>query len=218
MIGTRIPEVTDQCNLACPAFPATGQQEALHAAIQAAMAVSTSKDDGSTKIVCISNLLSDAEMADQQESQDVLEDTKDKCEEDFGPVASAILVLPSDGDLQGWTGRLLVHFNDMEHAKKAAEKLHGLKFDGRPVACSFVDEKVLFSSLPSLPPSSPLLAFLPEFTLSIHSLFSCLHCFWTDGFASVLPSPDSLSSFRFTLCYARAQTFNDLKCKVKLLV
>ena len=125
-----------------PAPPPPGQQqEDLQAAIKAAMAVSTSKEDGSTKIVCISNLLSDAEMADQQESQDVLEDTKDKCEDDFGPVSSAILVLPSDGDFQGWTGRLLVHFNDVEHAKKAAEKLHGLKFDGRPVACSFVDEK-----------------------------------------------------------------------------
>jgi hypothetical protein len=31
-----------------------------------------------------------------------------------------------------------VRFENLEHAKKAAATLHGLKFDGRPVATSFI--------------------------------------------------------------------------------
>jgi hypothetical protein len=35
-----------------------------------------------------------------------------------------------------------VRFESLEHAKKAASTLHGMKFEGRPVACSFVNVEI----------------------------------------------------------------------------
>jgi len=105
------------------------------------------KESEATKVVVLSNLLSEAELQDEQESLDVLEDTREKCDKDFGEVQSAIVITPvigggSDAIEDKWYGKTMVHFKDEKVAFKAATSLHGLKFDGRPVHCSFITEEV----------------------------------------------------------------------------
>lgn len=43
-------------------------------------AVPPPKDEEATNVVCLANLLTDEELADEEEASDVLDDTRDKCE------------------------------------------------------------------------------------------------------------------------------------------
>jgi len=109
-------------------------------------AASKPKESEATKVLVLSNLLSEAELQDEQESLDVLEDTREKCEQEFGEVQSAVVITPligggSDVIEDKWYGKTMVHFKDEKVAFKAATSLHGLKFDGRPVHCSFMTEE-----------------------------------------------------------------------------
>mmetsp|Transcript_12716 Transcript_12716/g.44526 ORF Transcript_12716/g.44526 Transcript_12716/m.44526 type:complete len:80 (-) Transcript_12716:1353-1592(-) len=65
--------------------------------------------------------------------------------EDFGEIDQAIVVRGTEAaDLPACShmkGKLLILFKDKKIAFKAAQGLHGVKFDGRPVIASFADEK-----------------------------------------------------------------------------
>ena len=49
-----------------------------------------------TEVLVLSNVFSEADLADATESKDILEDTKDKCAES-GEVKSALVVRPGEG-------------------------------------------------------------------------------------------------------------------------
>lgn len=101
-----------------------------------------------TTILCLDNLASEEELNNEQEATDIMEDTKEKCEKDFGGVDAALLITPGTGGELGhkFVGKTMIRFNDKKLAYKGALALHGLKFDGRPVAATFVDEE-LFKTL-----------------------------------------------------------------------
>lgn len=115
------------------------------AAVIAAGAGTQPRDADATRVVVIANLLSAAELADEKEAVECMEDTRDKCEEDFGPVEEALIVTPGsvpDGkEWEEWTGKMMVLFKEKEAAMKAAKALHGLKFDGRPARCAYAQEE-----------------------------------------------------------------------------
>ena len=56
-----------------------------------------------TTILVLSNLASEEELNNEQDAADVLEDTKEKCEKDFGGVDAALLITPGTGGMQPHT-------------------------------------------------------------------------------------------------------------------
>mmetsp|Transcript_58978 Transcript_58978/g.49963 ORF Transcript_58978/g.49963 Transcript_58978/m.49963 type:complete len:336 (+) Transcript_58978:2-1009(+) len=91
-----------------------------------------------THVVVLSNLFSEAELLDPEEASEILEDTKDKAAE-YGEVKGALVVRQGEGGVVGmpYMGLTLVRFSETANAYAAAKALHGLKFDGRPVAAKF---------------------------------------------------------------------------------
>ena len=113
-------------------------------AVLAAEASSAPLDVEATRILCLANLASEEELNDEEDATDIMEDTKEKCQKDFGGVDAALLITPGSGGDLGpkFLGKTMIRFADRMVAHKAALALHGLKFDGRPVAASFVEEEV----------------------------------------------------------------------------
>jgi len=95
-------------------------------------------ETAATEVVVLSNLFSEAELLDPEEASDILEDTKDKAAE-YGEVKGALVVRQGEGGDAGtsYVGLTLVRFAESAKAFAAAKALHGLKFDGRPVAAKF---------------------------------------------------------------------------------
>ena len=91
----------------------------------------------------LSNLFSEAEIKDKEEASDILEDTKDKCGE-YGEVKGALVVREGEGGEDGvaYTGLSLIRFSETSKAFAAAKALHGLRFDGRPVAAKFASTEL----------------------------------------------------------------------------
>ena len=56
-----------------------------------------------TTILVLSNLASEEELNNEQDAADILEDTKEKCEKDFGGVDAALLITPGTGGMQPHT-------------------------------------------------------------------------------------------------------------------
>uniref|UniRef100_A0A7S1DRX3 RRM domain-containing protein n=1 Tax=Hemiselmis andersenii TaxID=464988 RepID=A0A7S1DRX3_HEMAN len=83
--------------------------------------------------------MSPAELADDTECKEIAEETKDKCEEDFGKVVHIIIARPGrEGLAEEHGGVCFVRFQDEEGAKKAATGLWHLKFDDRVVETDFL--------------------------------------------------------------------------------
>jgi hypothetical protein len=109
-----------------------------------------------TPVLCLSNILSDKELESAEEVAECLEDTRDKCQADVGGVKQGLVVRPGQqgGESEVYVGKMMVLFEDAATAFKAAGLLHGLKFDGRPVAASFAPEDVFQRLLAAQAPAS----------------------------------------------------------------
>lgn len=91
-----------------------------------------------TPIVVIKNMMSEAELADDNECEEIAQDTVDKCESDFGKVMNIIIARPGREGLEdALSGRCFVQFEDVESSKKAANGLWHVKFDDRIVETEF---------------------------------------------------------------------------------
>mmetsp|Transcript_9676 Transcript_9676/g.22337 ORF Transcript_9676/g.22337 Transcript_9676/m.22337 type:complete len:583 (+) Transcript_9676:120-1868(+) len=91
-----------------------------------------------TTVVEIQNMLSEAEVNDEQECKEIAEETVEKCQADFGAVTNLIIVRPGkEGVEPSMVGKVFVEFADMEAAKKAAAGLNHVKFDDRTVVTGF---------------------------------------------------------------------------------
>ena len=91
-----------------------------------------------TEVLLIKNMLSVAELADDNECKEIAQDTVEKCQEDFGKVEALIIVRPGkDGIEESIVGQVYVQFTSKEDAIKAAQGLNRVKFDDRVVATDF---------------------------------------------------------------------------------
>lgn len=113
-------------------------------AVLAADAGTCPLEGEATCILMLDNLASEEELNNEQDATDIMEDTKEKCEKDFGGVDAALLITPGTGGELGpkYLGKTMIRFSDKKRAHTAATALHGLKFDGRPVTASFVEDDV----------------------------------------------------------------------------
>ena len=127
-----------------------------------------------TEVVVLSNIMSDADLADAQECADILDDTKCKCAE-YGEVLAALVVKPGEGGDAGqqYGKKTLVKFADADKAFSAAKALHGLKFDGRPVATS-VSGRVALLAAGRCPRPCPVCAVCCMLLLRVATLLRML--------------------------------------------
>lgn len=94
-----------------------------------------------SRAVVLSNMVTQEQLMDDQEYQDILEDVLEECKT-FGEVLEVFVPRPSkSGTVAHGVGKIFVHFEGLESALKAKQALHGRLFDGRHVDASFFDEQ-----------------------------------------------------------------------------
>ena len=97
-----------------------------------------------TRVVVIKNMVSEAEMSNDAECEEIAEDTLAKCQGDFGKVECLIIARPGRPELPpDASGKVFVMFETVEDAKKAAVGLDRVKFDDRVVETAFDDEAII---------------------------------------------------------------------------
>ena len=92
-----------------------------------------------TTILQLLNMVTEAELVDDDEYEDIVADVKDECER-FGRVKSVFIPRPSrDGEVRG-LGKIFVEFQEVNGCRAAQQGLAGRKFAGRTVVTSFISE------------------------------------------------------------------------------
>ena len=89
----------------------------------------------SSRVVELKNMLTDEDLANDEEYNDIMEDTKEECGQ-FGTLAS--IIIPKKGEV-GAT-KIFLEYSSPDEAAKAIAKLEGMTFDGRRVEASYYDE------------------------------------------------------------------------------
>lgn len=72
-------------------------------------------------------------MNDEEECKDIMQDTREKCMEDYGSVVSVLCARAGTECPAERVGQVFVRFGDVGTAIRAAQGLHNVKFDGRVV-------------------------------------------------------------------------------------
>lgn len=88
-----------------------------------------------SRVVELKNMLSDQDLENPDEYNDILEDTREECSQ-FGQLVSVII--PRKGEV-GAT-KIFLEYTSQEDAQKAITGLAGRTFDGRKVEADFFDE------------------------------------------------------------------------------
>lgn len=104
---------------------------------QPAMAVPAPTAHATTsRVVELQNMLSDEDLSDDQAYQEVLEDTKEECEQ-FGNLLS--VVIPKKGE-KG-EKKIFLEYASLQDAERALQALGGRTFDGRRVQATYFSEE-----------------------------------------------------------------------------
>merc|ERR1719510_449813 len=91
-----------------------------------------------TEILCLLNMVTDDELTDEEECEDILEDIKEKCAT-YGGVKSIEIPRPVPGVEVPGCGKVFVEFYQTSDCQKAQHALTGLKFSGRIVVTSYFE-------------------------------------------------------------------------------
>ena len=91
-----------------------------------------------TEILCLLNMVTDEELTDEEEYEDILEDIKDKCAT-YGGVKSIEIPRPVPGVEVPGCGKVFVEFYSVTDCQKAQHALTGLKFSNRIVVTSYFE-------------------------------------------------------------------------------
>jgi splicing factor U2AF subunit len=94
--------------------------------------------DESKRVIGLSSMVTDVELADDQECRDILDDAKTECAKS-GVVDGILLLRAGESGPVGTQGDkvIFVRFEAPAAAANAARALHGKRFDGRVVAATF---------------------------------------------------------------------------------
>jgi len=88
-----------------------------------------------TKVLLLMNMVADADLADDEDYQDICEDVKEECSK-YGTVVSQKIPRSGPGK-----GKIFMEFTLESHAQTCAAALAGRKFAQRTVAASFISEQ-----------------------------------------------------------------------------
>jgi len=91
-----------------------------------------------TDILCLMNMVTEEELIDDEEYEDITEDVKEECGK-FGPVKSIEIPRPRAGQDASGVGKVYVEFVNLEGCNAAMNALSGRKFANRVVLTSFYD-------------------------------------------------------------------------------
>jgi splicing factor U2AF subunit len=95
-----------------------------------------------TRVLVLDHAVTPAELADDAEHADIVDDMRDECGK-HGPVADVIIPRPpkeAGAPPPPGVGRVFISFADPAAAVAAAAALHGRRFGGRAVVASYMDE------------------------------------------------------------------------------
>ncbi|MFH4979565.1 hypothetical protein AB6A40_006274 [Gnathostoma spinigerum] len=91
-----------------------------------------------TEVLCLMNMVTENELKDDEEYEDIMEDIKEECSK-YGIVKSLEIPRAIPGvDVTG-VGKVFVEFNDKMECQKAQAALTGRKFSNRTVVTSYYD-------------------------------------------------------------------------------
>jgi len=97
--------------------------------------------NNATEILCLMNMITEEELLDDEEFEDIMEDVKEECAK-FGPVKSVEIPRPRAGQEVTGVGKVFVEFTNLEGCNKAMNALSGRKFASRVVLTSFYDPEL----------------------------------------------------------------------------
>ncbi|KAL3645247.1 hypothetical protein CASFOL_010427 [Castilleja foliolosa] len=94
----------------------------------------------STKVVCLTQVVTVDELKDNDDYEDILEDMRSECGK-FGSLVNVVIPRPlPDGEMPPGVGKVFLEYADNEGAIKARQGLHGRKFGGNEVLAVFYPE------------------------------------------------------------------------------
>lgn len=92
-----------------------------------------------TRILLLLNMVSEEELVNDEEYQDIMEDIKDECS-NFGKVLSIKIPRPVENKEVSGVGKIYVEYETIEQSMTAFKSLTGRKFADRTVVTSYYDE------------------------------------------------------------------------------
>ncbi|KAI3994833.1 hypothetical protein MKX01_037384 [Papaver californicum] len=96
--------------------------------------------EASTKVVCLTEVVSADELRDDEEYNDIVEDMREEGAK-FGPLVSIIIPRPNaNGDWSSGVGKVFLEYADNSGSSKAKAALHGRKFGGNDVTAEYYPE------------------------------------------------------------------------------
>lgn len=94
-----------------------------------------------TEVLCLMNMVTEQELIDDEEYEDIMEDVKEECNK-LGTVKSLEIPRPRAGQDVTGVGKIFVEFTDTDGCNKAMNALSGRKFATRVVLTSFYDPEM----------------------------------------------------------------------------
>lgn len=91
-----------------------------------------------TEVLCLLNMVTEDELVDDDEYDDILEDIKSECGK-YGAVKSVEIPRPISGVEVPGVGKIFVEYHSKNDCQKAQQALTGRKFANRVVVTSFYD-------------------------------------------------------------------------------
>ncbi|KAL0926769.1 hypothetical protein M5K25_003019 [Dendrobium thyrsiflorum] len=93
-----------------------------------------------TKVICLTHVVSEDELKDDEEYEDILEDMRGEGGK-YGTLLNAVIPRPSpNGEMVPGVGKVFLEYADTEESVKARQGLHGRKFGGNQVTAIFYPE------------------------------------------------------------------------------
>ncbi|KAI3768059.1 hypothetical protein L2E82_18491 [Cichorium intybus] len=93
-----------------------------------------------TKVLCLTQVVIEDELKDDENYEDILEDMKAECGK-FGRLVNVIFPRPNnDGNPASGVGKVFLEYADTENATKARAGLNGRKFGGNQVVAKIYPE------------------------------------------------------------------------------
>jgi len=122
-----------------PPDPADACKQGSEGAASQVPASSSTGATGASKVVCLTNLLSEKALASDVEFAECVHDIRAECEQ-FGRVEA--FVVPRERALEGRpasdVGKCFIAYEDEPSAARAVESLHNRQFDGLTVQATFL--------------------------------------------------------------------------------
>merc|ERR1711881_772985 len=98
------------------------------------------KESKATTVVCLMNMVTQEELRDDEEYEDIVDDIHDECGK-YGRVVSVEIPRPTPGVEVTGLGKVFVEFAAVGDSIKAMNGLAGRKFAQRVVMTSYYDEE-----------------------------------------------------------------------------